>query len=101
EGTKGALFAQMGLLLDYPRGREDVLRIHRQDEHGWQDAPFEGSWFPDAFIGSMSAIQRYLEGSVETLATSVEDVINTMAVVEAAYASAEGPGIHPDYVKED
>ncbi|MBP1326304.1 putative dehydrogenase [Leucobacter exalbidus] len=100
EGTKGAIFAQMGLLLDYPRGREDLLRIHRNGASSWEDVEFSGSWFPDAFIGSMAAIQRYLEGSVDTLATSVEDVINTMAVVEAAYESAAGPGIRPEYLKE-
>src|SRR5690606_13173059 len=52
EGTRGAIFAQMGLLLDYPRGREDLLRVHRGDETGWQGVEFTGSWFPDAFIGS-------------------------------------------------
>ena len=27
-------------------------------------------WFPDAFIGSMAALQRFVEGSVATLPTS-------------------------------
>ncbi|WP_235491885.1 Gfo/Idh/MocA family protein [Leifsonia sp. Root112D2] len=99
EGTKGAVRAQLGLLLDYPRGGADALEYILRDEAeaGWRSIPFEGSWFPDAFIGSMGALQRYLEGSVDTLPTSVDDVLNTMAVIEAAYQSAAGTGVQPDY----
>ncbi|WP_137844519.1 Gfo/Idh/MocA family oxidoreductase [Microbacterium sp. 2FI] len=95
EGTKGAIRAQMGLLLDYPTGGPDALEIVLLDEkeRGWRDVPFEGSWFPDAFIGSMGAVQRFVEGSVPTLPTSVDDVLHTMAVVEAAYESQEREGI--------
>jgi len=89
EGTRGAIRAQMGLLMDYPRGTEDVLEIYRDSapELGWQPMPFTGSWFPDAFIGSMGALLRYLEGSVPNLPTGIDDVVRTMAVVEAGYAS--------------
>jgi predicted dehydrogenase len=95
EGTEGAIRAQMGLLLDYPEGGPDALEIVRLDDKaaGWQPVPFEGSWFPDAFIGSMGAVQRFAEGSVPTLPTSVDDVLHTMAVVEAAYASQEHEGV--------
>jgi predicted dehydrogenase len=98
EGTEGAIRAQMGLMLDYPTGGEDKLEIVRASdlEAGWQPVPFEGSWFPDAFIGSMGALQRFLEGSVPTLPTSVDDVMQTMAVVEAGYASQERGGIPLD-----
>ena len=107
EGTRGAIFLQLGLLLDYPTGGADILRIARTDagltpdasqrdpDVAWQDVPFEGSWFPDAFIGSMGALQRYLEGSVPTLPTAVDDVIKTMALVEAAYTSQDFEGIDP------
>ena len=99
EGTEGAIRAQLGLLLDYPRGGEDRLEYIRRSEkaRGWQPLDFEGSWFPDAFIGSMSALQRFVEGSVPTLPTSVDDVYRTMAVVEAAYDSAAREGIAPAY----
>lgn len=99
EGTKGAIRAQMGLLLDYPTGGEDLLemQLDAEAEKGWQPLPFEGSWFPDAFIGSMGALQRYLEGSVPTLPTSVDDVYRTMAVVEAGYASSAAGGVRPQY----
>ncbi|MGN6326579.1 Gfo/Idh/MocA family protein [Pseudolysinimonas sp.] len=103
EGSDGAIRAQLGLLLDYPRGGEDALEIvqrSRRDE-GWRAVPFEGSWFPDAFIGSMGALQRYVEGSVDELPTSVEDVLHTMAVVEAAYTSAAATGTVPDYPAPD
>ena len=59
--------------------------------------PFEGSWFPDAFIGSMGVVQRFVEGSIPSLPTSVEDVFRTMAVVEAAYTDAARGGEPPAY----
>lgn len=95
EGTDGAIVAQLGLLLDYPEGGEDRLRLFRSSapDAGWQDVPFSGSWFPDAFIGSMGALQRFVEGSVHDLPTSVDDVLKTMAVVEAAYESDAHEGV--------
>jgi predicted dehydrogenase len=99
EGTKGAIRAQMGLLLDYPRGGGDALdmALRSDKQAGWQPVPFTGSWFPDAFIGSMSALQRYVTGEVSSLPTSVADVFHTMAVVEAAYESQAHGGIRPAY----
>ena len=99
EGTGGAIRAQMGLLLDYPVGGPDELEIYRDDaaEEGWQPLAFTGSWFPDAFIGSMGALQRYLEGSVPTLPTSVDDVYRTMALVDAAHAASDAGGTPPAY----
>jgi predicted dehydrogenase len=99
EGTRGAIRAQMGLLLDYPVGGPDELEIYRDDlaDLLWQPLAFTGSWFPDAFIGSMGALQRYLEGSVPTLPTSVDDVYRTMALVEAAHAASDAGGTPPAY----
>ncbi len=95
EGTRGAIRAQMGLLLDYPTGGADALDLVLRDEKeaGWRPVAFDGSWFPDAFIGSMGAVQRFVDGSVPTLPTSVDDVLHTMAVVEAAYTSADSEGV--------
>ena len=95
EGTRGAIKAEMGLLMDYPRGVPDkfsycLLEAGRQPE--WKALELEGSWFPDAFIGTMGSLMRYKEGSSSILPTSVEDVIKTMAVVESAYASGDGGG---------
>jgi predicted dehydrogenase len=99
EGTKGAIRAQLGLLLDYPTGGPDGLELVLDEnrEAGWVPVPFEGSWFPDAFIGSMGALLRFLEGSVDTLPTSVDDVIRTMAIIEAAAESSARGGVVPDY----
>lgn len=99
EGTKGAIRAQMGLLLDYPSGGEDRLEcvLLAEKDAGWQPVPFEGSWFPDAFIGSMGALQRFVDGSVDVLPTRVDDVLQTMAVVDAAYLSDERGGVIPQY----
>ncbi|MEO6733609.1 MAG: Gfo/Idh/MocA family oxidoreductase [Ferruginibacter sp.] len=95
EGTKGAIRATMGLLMDYPNGVPDefeycLLEDGKTPE--WQKINLEGSWFPDAFIGTMASLMRYKEGSSASLPTSVEDVIKTMAVVESAYISSDKGG---------
>jgi predicted dehydrogenase len=99
EGTKGAVRAQLGLLLDYPAGGPDALDYVLRDERdaGWRPISFDGSWFPDAFMGSMGALQRFVEGSVDALPTSVDDVFDTMAMVEAAYQSNDLGGVVPAY----
>ena len=91
-GTGGAIRTQLGLLLDYPRGGPDVLEISRGS--GWEQVDVEGSWFPDAFIGSMGALQRFVTGDSSSLPTSVTDVLRTMAVLEAAHSSSRSGG-HP------
>jgi predicted dehydrogenase len=96
EGTKGAIKAKMGLLIDYPRGVPDKFEYCLLEENkkpSWTTKKIEGSWFPEAFIGSMSHLMRYKEGSSDILKTSVEDVIRTMAVVENAYLSSDAGGI--------
>ncbi|MEY4499899.1 MAG: hypothetical protein RL319_887 [Actinomycetota bacterium] len=99
QGTKGALKIQMGLLLDYPKGGPDYLEMYlnSEPEKDWQSVSFDGSWFPDAFMGSMGVVQRYLEGSIAELPTSVSDVVRTMAAVEAAYHSSDHEGVKLDF----
>lgn len=96
EGTKGAIKANIGLLMNYPHGIPDVFEycIPEQGKAPeWKRMELEGSWFPEAFIGTMSNLMRYREGSSTKMYTSVEDVINTMAVVEGAYLSSDKGGI--------
>ena len=96
EGTKGAIKAKMGLLMDYPHGVPDVFEYCLVEEGKlpeWKTVKLEGSWFPEAFIGTMANLMRYNEGSDQVLHTSVEDVIKTMAVVECAYQSSDEGGI--------
>jgi predicted dehydrogenase len=98
EGTKGAIVAKIGLLMDYPHGVPDVFEyciLEEGKSPEWQTVKLEGSWFPEAFIGTMSNLMRYNEGSAKVLNTSVEDVINTMAVVESAYISSDNGGVKP------
>jgi predicted dehydrogenase len=93
EGTDGAMRAQMGVNLDYPTGRPDTLRYVVRGDEDWKDAAVIGNWFPDAFMGTMGSLQAYVEGSSSVLPTSVEDAIDTMRAVEAAYRSSDRGGI--------
>jgi predicted dehydrogenase len=86
EGTEGAAVATMGVNLDYPRGRKDALEIARRGGD-WEAIELAGSWFPDAFSGTMSNLQRFVAGDDPVLHTSVEDAWHTMALVEACYES--------------
>ncbi|MBK1875823.1 Gfo/Idh/MocA family oxidoreductase [Pelagicoccus mobilis] len=93
EGSKGAIIAKFGLLKNYPVGEEDSFEyciLEEGKEPVWQSVEIEGSWFPEAFIGSMAEVMRYAEGSSDHMATDVEDVAKTMACVEAAYSSSDG-----------
>jgi predicted dehydrogenase len=92
EGTRGAAVATMGVNLDYPRGRKDALEIAVRGEE-WQEVPLVGGWFPDAFLGTMSNLQRYVSGEDSVLWTSVEDAWRTMALVEACYESDRLGGV--------
>jgi predicted dehydrogenase len=93
EGMTGAMRAQMGVNLNYPRGRPDNLEYIVRGDAGWNDAPVSGNWFPDAFMGSMGSLQCFVQGETNVLPTSVEDAIDTMRVVEAAYISSERGGV--------
>jgi predicted dehydrogenase len=99
EGTRGAIWARVGLLMDYPRGVGDVFEYCQLNADGqpgeWISQKLEGSWFPEAFVGSMAQVQRHKEGSLARMHTDVSDVIHTMETVEAAYASSARGGISP------
>ncbi|MEM1108946.1 MAG: Gfo/Idh/MocA family oxidoreductase [Planctomycetota bacterium] len=100
EGTKGAIKATMGLLKNYPDGVPDefeycLLEDGKAPE--WKSVDLEGSWFPEAFVGSMAQVMRHKEGGLDKMPTDVEDVMRTMACVEAAYASDAGGGTPVDY----
>lgn len=100
EGTRGAIKARLGLLMNYPIGEPDLLQYCTADESGpsaWHTVPVEGSWFPHAFIGSMASLMRNANGETDDLPTSVADAYQTMAAVEAAYESSALGGIAPRY----
>lgn len=90
EGTKGAAMLKLGLLLNYPEGESDELWI-TSGNSGWTQVALSGRWFPHAFTGTMSNLQRFAAGEDTRLLTSVEDAWHTMAMAEAAFVSAARP----------
>jgi hypothetical protein len=89
--------------VDYPRGKADKFEyvlLEEGKEPQWQEIKVEGSWFPHAFIGSMSQLMLAAEGSIAMPDNSVEDCIHTMACVEAAYLSSEQGGIPVNSIGE-
>jgi predicted dehydrogenase len=102
EGSKGAVLVNFGALIDYPRGSADSFEYILLDgnNQGWQTMPIKGSWFPHAFIGSMAQLMLAAEGVIEQADNSVEDCIDTMACLEAAYISNERGGVTLSEIKE-
>ncbi|MEP0367366.1 MAG: Gfo/Idh/MocA family oxidoreductase [Cyclobacteriaceae bacterium] len=96
EGTKGAIKINFGVLMNYPKGEPDSFEyvvVEEGKEPVWQTKEIEGTWFPHAFIGTMSQVMRAAKGEIEKPDNSVEDCIHTMACVEAAYESSEKGGV--------
>lgn len=96
QGTAGAVRAGLGVLLDYPRGRPDVVEVVHRDGAGWRPVPVAGSWFPDAFASSMGSLQRFVEGSSDELPTRAADAARTTALLAAAVRSAAEGGVRPE-----
>jgi len=92
EGTKGAIRLTLGLILDYPAGRPDKLEYITAAEGVWKEVPIIGSWFPEAFIGTMGGLLRKLEDPAYEYMNSVDDAYQTMRVVEACYKSNNSGG---------
>ena len=93
EGTKGAIKATMGLLMNYPSGEPDAFeycQLHAGQEPTWTPVTIDGTWFPDAFIGSMGTLMAYVEGTTHQLPTRVDDALQTMAVADAVCRASAG-----------
>ncbi len=90
EGTAGAARLTFGVNLSYPSGPADTMEIAAGG--GWRDEPLRGSWFTEAFEGPMSNLQRVVAGEDAELVSPVDDVLRTMAVIEACYRSSDGGG---------
>ena len=94
EGSKGAIQIRAGVNMNYPAGMPDRFEfclLEAGADPTWQTLDIAGSWFPDAFIGTMASLMQTANGEAKDLPTSVEDAIFTMATVEAAYeSSAQG-----------
>jgi predicted dehydrogenase len=99
EGTEGCAIATIGALIDYPRGQPDRLEIITRSQKQWTEVPLIGRWFPDAFIGTMSNLQRFVTGEDAALVSPVADALQTMRLVEACYVSDARGGIELDSIK--
>lgn len=87
EGTDGAAVVKLGVLLDYPKGEPDELWMGKRGGK-LEQVPLAGYWFPDAFEMVMNNLQRFVSGEDPKLYTEVDNVWQTMAIVEACYDSA-------------
>lgn len=102
EGSKGAVVINFGALINYPRGSADsfeYILLEEGKESHWQQMQIEGSWFPHAFIGSMYEMLLAAQDKNARPDNSVEDCIDTMACVEAAYQSSAQGGIRLSVIK--
>lgn len=96
EGTKGAVKIGLGVLLNYPAGLPDTFEYYLAGEDGmgeWRSPVIEGTWFPDAFMGSMASLINFAEGNAQNLPTAVDDALRTMHWVECAYQSSTLGGV--------
>lgn len=92
EGTEGAIKAQIGVSLNYPTGMPDTFSFVSGDTGmRWTDLRLSGSWFPDAFIGPMTELQRLAITPGVDKMRILRDNFKTMELVEAAYR-ASGSG---------
>ena len=93
EGLHGAARITMGVNLDYPAGKPDTAEYAERGSNApsWRSVPVSGNNFPDAFTGTMGALQCFAEGTISTLPSHFEDAFQTMALVEALYRSNERP----------
>lgn len=99
EGTKGAIKTQMGLLQNYPEGEPDWFEICTFEDGNipeWKSEPINGSWFPHAFINSMKSLIASAQNPEILLPHSVEDVYQTMLVLDRAEQSSVAGGIPID-----
>jgi len=90
EGDRGVAVVKMGILLNYPEGEPDELWIAQRGDD-WTQVPLQGAWFPHAFVGKMSNLQRFAAGEDLELISSVEDAWHTMALVEACFTASAAP----------
>ena len=96
EGLRGAAYIKFGLLLNYPKGEPEEIEIST-DGVSWTKVDDVGTWFPDAFIGTMASLQRYASGEDKELLHSVDNAYETMAVVYACLESNLTPGTKVNY----
>ena len=98
EGTEGIAKGTIGWP-DYPEGSPSTIDwTTRAMEGAWERPRWEERWFPQAFKGTMGQLMRAIQEDSEP-EISGRTTIGTMALVEAAYRSAEeGRAVSPHEV---
>lgn len=87
EGTEGLAIGEIGWCKD-PYTTPSTIRYGRKGDSAFHEPRWKESWFPDAFVGPMAQLMVAIENDAEP-EISGRDNLNTMALVDAAYESAE------------
>lgn len=88
EGTDGIAKGTIGWP-DYPDGSPSTIDYHlRSEDDVWHQPRWKEHWFPQAFIGTMGQLMKAIETGEEPELNG-PDNLRTMALVEAAYRSAD------------
>ena len=100
EGLNGLAIGSIGWCQD-PYTTPSTIRYASVGDSEFQTPAWKESWFPDAFIGTMAQLLCAIESDSEP-EISGADNLKTMALVDAAYKSAEtGRVVSLDEVLED
>ncbi|HEY3130608.1 MAG TPA: Gfo/Idh/MocA family oxidoreductase [Acidobacteriota bacterium] len=87
EGSDGLAIGEIGWCQN-PYTTPSTIRFATRGDSGFQQPRWTESWFPDAFAGTMAQLLIALESDTEP-SISGKDNLKTMALVEAAYVSAD------------
>ena len=88
EGTEGIAKGTIGWP-DYPSGSPSTFKfVSAAEPDVWFRPRWSERWFPDAFSRTMGELLRAISGG-GTLENSAADHLGTMALLEAAYLSAD------------
>lgn len=88
EGTEGIAKGTIGWP-DYPAGSPSTITwTTREMDGAWERPSWDERWFPQAFKGTMGQLMRAIQEDAEP-EISGRTTIGTMALVEAAYRSAQ------------
>jgi predicted dehydrogenase len=87
EGMNGLAIGDIGWCKD-PYTTPSAIKYAAKGDRDFHTPVWQESWFPDAFAGTMAQLLVALETGAEP-AISGRDNLRTMALVEAAYQSAE------------
>ena len=86
EGTEGLAKGEIGWP-SYPDRRPSTIDFTTTATGRWHRPRWNEVWFPDAFVGPMAELLVALEEGVDP-ATSGDDNLSTMALVDACYQSS-------------